>query len=47
MTTKLIRAANSPLYAGVTPVDSCPAAIVRLGADTTHAASQGKRSEGW
>ncbi len=36
ITTKLIRAANSPLYAGVTPVDSCPAAIVRLGADTTH-----------
>ncbi|MCU7850732.1 MAG: HDOD domain-containing protein [Candidatus Thiodiazotropha sp. (ex Monitilora ramsayi)] len=36
ITTKLIRAANSPLYAGVTPVDSCPAAIIRLGADTTH-----------
>jgi HD-like signal output (HDOD) protein len=36
ITTKLIRAANSPLYAGVTPVDSCAAAIVRLGADTTH-----------
>lgn len=36
ITTKLIRAANSPLYAGVTSVDSCAAAIVRLGADTTH-----------
>ncbi|MGD8911466.1 MAG: HDOD domain-containing protein [Candidatus Thiodiazotropha sp.] len=36
ITTKLIRAANSPLYAGVTPVDSCAAAIVRLGADATH-----------
>jgi HD-like signal output (HDOD) protein len=36
ITAKLIRAANSPLYAGVTPVDSCAAAIVRLGADTTH-----------
>jgi HD-like signal output (HDOD) protein len=36
ITTKLIRAANSPLYAGVTPVDSCATAIVRLGADTTH-----------
>jgi HD-like signal output (HDOD) protein len=36
ITAKLIRAANSPLYAGVTPVDSCPAAIIRLGADTTH-----------
>jgi HD-like signal output (HDOD) protein len=36
ITTKLVRAANSPLYAGVTPVDSCAAAIVRLGADTTH-----------
>jgi len=36
ITTKLIRAANSPLYAGVTPVDSCAAAIIRLGADTTH-----------
>ena len=36
ITTKLIRAANSPLYAGVTPVGSCAAAIIRLGADTTH-----------
>jgi HD-like signal output (HDOD) protein len=36
ITTKLIRAANSPLYAGVTPVDSCATAIIRLGADTTH-----------
>ncbi|MEJ2591165.1 MAG: HDOD domain-containing protein [Candidatus Thiodiazotropha sp.] len=36
ITTKLIRAANSPLYAGITPVDSCAAAIIRLGADTTH-----------
>jgi HD-like signal output (HDOD) protein len=36
ITAKLIRAANSPLYAGVTPVDSCAAAIIRLGADTTH-----------
>jgi HD-like signal output (HDOD) protein len=36
ITTKLIRAANSPLYAGVAPVDSCSAAVVRLGAKTTH-----------
>jgi HD-like signal output (HDOD) protein len=36
ITTKLIRAANSPLYTGITPVDSCAAAIIRLGADTTH-----------
>ncbi len=36
ITAKLIRAANSPLYAGVTPVDSCASAIIRLGADTTH-----------
>jgi len=36
ITAKLIRAANSPLYAGVSPVDSCTAAIIRLGANTTH-----------
>jgi len=36
ITAKLIRAANSPLYAGVNPVESCSAAVVRLGADTTH-----------
>ncbi|MEJ2609428.1 MAG: HDOD domain-containing protein [Candidatus Thiodiazotropha sp.] len=36
ITTKLIRASNSPLYAGITAVDSCAAAIVRLGADATH-----------
>lgn len=36
ITTKLIRAANSPLYAGGTPVESCAEAIIRLGPDTTH-----------
>ncbi|MEN8177185.1 MAG: HDOD domain-containing protein [Pseudomonadota bacterium] len=36
ITTKLIRAANSPLYAGVSKVDSCKEAVVRLGSDTTH-----------
>ena len=36
ITAKLIRAANSPLYTGVSPVDSCSAAIIRLGANTTH-----------
>jgi HD-like signal output (HDOD) protein len=36
ITTKLIKASNSPLYAGVTPVDTCSAAVVRLGSDTTH-----------
>ena len=36
ITTKLIRAANSPLYAGVSPVDSCSTAVIRLGANTTH-----------
>jgi len=36
ITAKLIRAANSPLYAGVSPVDSCSAAVIRLGANTTH-----------
>jgi HD-like signal output (HDOD) protein len=36
ITAKLIRAANSPLYAGASSVDSCNAAVVRLGANTTH-----------
>ncbi len=36
ITAKLIRASNSPLYAGVSPVDSCSAAVIRLGANTTH-----------
>lgn len=36
ITAKLIRAANSPLYAGVTPIDSCSAAVTRLGSNTTH-----------
>ena len=36
ITTKLIRVANSPFYAGVSKVDSCSAAIVRLGSTTTH-----------
>ncbi len=36
ITTKLIRAANSPLYAGVTKIESCKEAVVKLGSDTTH-----------
>ncbi|MGD8589184.1 MAG: HDOD domain-containing protein, partial [Chromatiales bacterium] len=36
ITAKLIRTANSPLYAGVSPVDSCTGAVIRLGASTTH-----------
>ncbi|MDJ0805210.1 MAG: HDOD domain-containing protein [Gammaproteobacteria bacterium] len=36
ITTKLIRAANSPLYAGVSAVDTCKEAVVRLGSSTTH-----------
>jgi len=35
ITTKLIRAANSPLYRGFTKIDSCQDAVVRLGLDTT------------
>ncbi|MBL3601000.1 MAG: HDOD domain-containing protein [gamma proteobacterium endosymbiont of Lamellibrachia anaximandri] len=36
ITTKLIRAANSALYAGLSPSASCTAAIIRLGNTTTH-----------
>ncbi len=36
ITAKLIRTANSPLYAGVARIDTCSAAVVRLGSDTTH-----------
>lgn len=36
ITAKLVRAANSPLYAGVSAVDSCSAAVIRLGTNTTH-----------
>ena len=35
ITAKLIKTANSPLYRGRSPIDSCAAAIVRLGTDTT------------
>ncbi len=36
MTAKIIRVANSALYTGHNPVDNCTAAVVRLGAQTTH-----------
>jgi HD-like signal output (HDOD) protein len=36
MTAKVVRAANSALYGGRQPVDSCTAAVVRLGTTTTH-----------
>lgn len=36
ITAKLIHAANSPLYAGASQIDTCSAAVVRLGSDTTH-----------
>lgn len=36
MTVKIIRVANSALYASSVPVDSCSAAVVRLGVHTTH-----------
>lgn len=35
MAAKLLKAANSALYGGLTPVESCPAAVVRLGMQTT------------
>jgi HD-like signal output (HDOD) protein len=36
MTAKIIRVANSALYSGHNPVDNCTAAVVRIGAQTTH-----------
>jgi HD-like signal output (HDOD) protein len=36
MTAKIVKAANSALYAGRQPVDSCTGAIVRLGINITH-----------
>ncbi|MCW8908769.1 MAG: HDOD domain-containing protein [Sedimenticola sp.] len=36
ITAKLIKASNSALYGRSNPVDSCSAAVVRLGADVTH-----------
>lgn len=36
MTAKIIRVTNSALYGGHTPIDNCTAAVVRLGAQTTH-----------
>lgn len=36
ITAKLIRAANSALYGGRSPVESCAGAVVRLGGDVTH-----------
>lgn len=36
ITAKLIKAANSAFYGGRNPVDSCGAAVVRLGGDVTH-----------
>ncbi len=36
ITVKLIHAANSPLYGGVTKIASCQEAVVRLGSGTTH-----------
>jgi HD-like signal output (HDOD) protein len=35
MATKLLKAANSALYGGLSAVETCPAAVVRLGMDTT------------
>ncbi|MCF6283213.1 MAG: HDOD domain-containing protein [Candidatus Polarisedimenticolaceae bacterium] len=36
MTAKIIRVANSALYASHNPAENCTAAVVRLGAQTTH-----------
>ena len=36
ITAKIVRTANSALYAGQRRVDSCSSAIVRLGVNTTH-----------
>ena len=36
ITAKLVRAANSVLYVGREPVETCVGAIVRLGVNTTH-----------
>jgi HD-like signal output (HDOD) protein len=36
ITAKLIKAANSAFYGGRNPVDTCSAAVVRLGGDVTH-----------
>ncbi len=36
ITAKLIKAANSALYGRGTPIDTCSAAVVRLGGDVTH-----------
>jgi HD-like signal output (HDOD) protein len=36
MTTKIVRAANSALYAARARVNTCTGAVVRLGVDTTH-----------
>lgn len=36
ITAKLIRAANSALYGGHSPVETCASAVVRLGGDVTH-----------
>ncbi len=35
MAAKLLKAANSALYGGLSSVETCPAAVVRLGMDTT------------
>ncbi len=35
MAAKLLKAANSAMYGGLTAVESCPAAVVRLGMQTT------------
>ncbi|WP_428606448.1 HDOD domain-containing protein [Sedimenticola sp.] len=36
ITAKLIKAANSALYGGLNPVETCAGAVVRLGGDVTH-----------
>ena len=36
ITAKLIKAANSAMYGRSTPVESCSAAVIRLGTDVTH-----------
>jgi len=36
ITAKLIKAANSVLYIGREPVETCVGAVVRLGVNTTH-----------
>ncbi|MCW8890070.1 MAG: HDOD domain-containing protein [Sedimenticola sp.] len=36
ITAKLIKAANSAFYGGRNPVETCSAAVVRLGGDVTH-----------